>query len=51
MWEVNSKPHHLHPRGVKTAIESPMNGDPKHDILILLKELTEKVFKNLQKKD
>ena len=51
MWEVNSKPHHFHPRGEKTAIESPMNGDPKHDILILLKELTEKIFKNLQKKD
>ncbi len=47
MWNVNSKPHHFHPRGEKTAIESPMNGDPKHDISILLKELLKKEFKNL----
>ncbi len=42
MWNVNSKPHHLHPRGKKAAFESPMNGEPKHDIPILLKELIEK---------
>ena len=47
-WEVNSKPHHFHPRGEKIAVESPMKGDPKHDILILLKKLLEKEFKNLQ---
>ena len=38
-WNVNSKPHHLHPRGKTEATESPMNGDPKHDIVILLKEI------------
>ena len=42
MWKVNSKPHHFHPKGDKTAIESPMNGEPSHDIPILLKELMEK---------
>ncbi len=39
MWNVKSKPHHFHPKGEKTAIESSMNGDPKHDMLILIKEL------------
>ena len=42
MWKVNSKLHHFHPRGDKTAIESPMNGDPNHDIPILFKELLER---------
>jgi len=39
MWNVKSKPHHFHPKGEKTAIESSMNGDPKHDMIILIKEL------------
>lgn len=38
MWNVKSKPHHYHPREEKAAIESSMNGDPKHDMLILIKE-------------
>ena len=38
MWNVKSKPHHFHPKEEKTAIESLMNGDPKHDMLILIKE-------------
>ncbi len=46
MWKVKSKPHHFHPRGEKTAIESPMNGDPKHDVPILIKQLLVKYFKN-----
>jgi len=41
MWKVNSRPHHFHLRGDKKAIESPMNGDPNHDIPILLKKLIE----------
>ena len=44
MWKVNSKPHHFHSLGEKTAIESPMNGDPKHDIPILLKKLLENLI-------
>ncbi|MHA1660099.1 MAG: toxin-antitoxin system TumE family protein [Promethearchaeota archaeon] len=51
MWKVKSKPHHFHPRGDKTAIESPMNGNPKNDIPILLKKLLKKEFKNLHKTD
>lgn len=42
MWNVATKPHHLHPKGEETAIESPMNGDPEHDIPILLKQLLKK---------
>ncbi len=38
MWNVKSKPHHYHPKGEKTAIESSMNGDPKHNIPILIKK-------------
>jgi len=38
MWNVKSKPHHFHPKGEKIAVESPMKGDPKHDIPILLKK-------------
>jgi len=37
IWDVSSKPHHFHPKGEKTAIESPMNGDPKYYIPILIK--------------
>lgn len=35
-WDVNSKPHHLHPRDKKNAIESPMIGDPNYDINLLI---------------
>lgn len=50
MWNVKSKPHHFHPRYEKNANESPMNGDPEHDIPILLNEFIEKEFKNPEKK-
>ena len=49
MWKVKSSPHHFHLRGEHTAIESPINGDPEHDIPILLKEFFVKEF--YQKKD
>ena len=35
-WNVSTRPHHLHQRGQKDAIESPMLGDPKHDMPILI---------------
>ena len=38
IWNVISKPHHFHPKGEKTAIESPMNGDPNYDVPILIKK-------------
>ena len=49
MWKVKSKPHHFHSRGGQTATESPMNGDPKHDIPILLNEVLEREFNHLKK--
>jgi hypothetical protein len=39
LWNVKSKPNHFHPKGEKKALESPMIGNPEHDIPILLKEL------------
>lgn len=51
VWKVKSSPHHFHLRGGQTAIESPMNGDPEHDIQILLKQFFEKELKNSQKKE
>ncbi|TFG27339.1 MAG: hypothetical protein EU532_07615 [Promethearchaeota archaeon] len=35
LWEVSSRPHHLHPRKTKTAISSSMSGDPQSDIPLL----------------
>ena len=35
-WNVSSKPHHFHPRGQKNASESPMTGDPNHDMPLLI---------------
>ena len=38
-WEVKSSPHHVHKRFEKDGSGSIMNGDPEHDISLLLKEL------------
>jgi hypothetical protein len=35
-WNVKSKPNHFHPRGSEIAVESPMTGNPKKDMLILV---------------
>ena len=31
-WDVETKPHHFHKRGKYKASESPMNGNPEHDM-------------------
>ena len=36
-WDVKTRPHHFHVRGLQSSIESPMLGDPNHDIPILLR--------------
>ncbi|HEC36807.1 hypothetical protein LCGC14_0519530 [marine sediment metagenome] len=36
IWKVKTRPHHFHIRGMKKVIESPMKGEPEHDIPILL---------------
>lgn len=38
-WNVDTTPHHFHPRAKKPGISSPMNGTPAHDMPILLKKL------------
>lgn len=35
-WNVSTSPHHFHPRHDKFAIESPMNGNPDHDLPLLI---------------
>ena len=35
-WNVESKPHHFHPRNSSTVADSPMNGNPLHDIKELI---------------
>ena len=35
-WPVSTQPNHLHPKGDLKAIDSPMIGDPQHDIPLLI---------------
>nr|MDO8117651.1 DUF6516 family protein [Candidatus Sigynarchaeota archaeon] len=37
-WEVSSRPNHVHLAN-KTVASSPMNGDPVHDMPLLIKTL------------
>jgi hypothetical protein len=39
-WKISTHPHHFH-LGNKKVTESPMNGNPQHDILILKRILSE----------
>lgn len=45
IWDVKTRPHHFHIRGLKKVIESPMIGEPKHDIPIILKYALENTKK------
>ncbi|MCJ7651843.1 MAG: hypothetical protein MUP85_24850 [Candidatus Lokiarchaeota archaeon] len=36
-WDVKTRPHHFHVRGLQYSLESPMLGDPSHHIPILLR--------------
>ena len=45
-WDVNTRPHHCHPRFKREAIESEFNGNPKHDMPILCNMVKRKdIFK------
>jgi hypothetical protein len=37
-WDVPTRPNHVHLKN-KSVMESPMNGDPTHDIPLLIKAL------------
>ena len=41
-WEVSTRPHHLHSAG-NIVEASPMNGDPHHDMPLLIKVLRKKL--------
>jgi len=45
MWDVKTRPHHFHIRGMQSVIDSPMKGDPNHDIPILLHEILKYIKK------
>ena len=34
-WENSSNPHHFHPRFDEIGLESPMNGNPSHDLELI----------------
>ena len=40
-WDVKTRPHHFHIRGMQSVIESPMDGDPNQDIRVLIKKIKE----------
>ncbi len=40
-WPISTKSHHFHPQNQKETIESQMNGDPTHDIPILIKKIVD----------
>ncbi|MHA1273429.1 MAG: toxin-antitoxin system TumE family protein [Promethearchaeota archaeon] len=35
-WNVSTKPHHFHDKNKNRVIESPMIGEPEHDMPILV---------------
>jgi len=37
IWDVKTRPHHFHVRGMQSVVDSPMSGEPNDDIPILLK--------------
>jgi len=43
IWNVKSRPHHFHVRGMQSVIDSSMNGDPNHDIPILINKILESI--------
>jgi len=45
IWNVKTRPHHFHVRGMQSVIDSPMSGEPNHDIPILLKYILDSIKK------
>jgi len=41
-WSLSTKPHHIHERGKKEAVESEMTGKPESDMPLLIEVL--KIF-------
>ena len=44
-WLVTTQPHHLHPRGELKAINSPMKGEPQHDIPLFIQNDIKPIIK------
>jgi len=45
IWDLKTRPHHFHVRGMQSVVDSPMRGEPNHDIPILLKYVLESIKK------
>ncbi len=45
IWDVKTHPHHFHVRRLQSVVESPMSGEPNHDIPILLKKILDSIKK------
>lgn len=43
-WDVSTKPHHFHEKGVDNVKISPMNGDPDHDMPLLVRYIIKGTF-------
>jgi len=43
-WPIKTRPHHFHQKNNKPVIESPMNGNPAHDMPILIKFIKEQII-------
>ncbi|MEE9378388.1 MAG: hypothetical protein V3V33_10170 [Candidatus Lokiarchaeia archaeon] len=43
--EADKSPHHFHVRGMQSVVDSPMRGEPNHDIPILLKYILDSIKK------
>ena len=39
VWNVRSRPHHFHSRGLKEVKTSPMKGNPEHDLPLLMNKI------------
>ena len=37
IWNIKTRPHHFHVRGMQSVVDIPMRGEPNHDLPILLK--------------
>ncbi len=42
-WKVSTRPHHFHERGSDKVVKSSMNGEPTHDIPLLVEYLKEEI--------
>ena len=45
-WAIKTRPHHFHPRFNKNGYESPMKGEPDHDITLLSEYIKKQILED-----